>query len=624
MVKKMCMMMVFLLCIPSVSAFVVDDDFSVQVDVHENTMTTSDGITLAQESLEFQKLFINPNFPTERDMYLSTAQGVYLNRQYDANFFEHEALTELFPHGFTEVKFDGSYKSTGIMLAYDSEHLYVSYNRGDSWTEKTPEISEDILFANFGPKFSLNPQIYFITESGLYRMNESSGEIEQLVESVEPGAVKNFRYVPTQLVDNIFYVVNGDTLLKTEDYGDTWLEYQFPAAIRDFEIKQKTLTDGHLMVLTEENKVYYATDGMTFYELDIPEEISFIYAVDYIILTDLGFYVTYDNGEVWQKMDYDPDKITAVKDYDFALDGVSQSLYMINGNTLYRDPDNKEVFYEYMGGLEQPDTYALQGTATSVSLLEVSADQFPESYYVTDAMLIADGDLNDQTMDFYMTADGENWESVEPGVTHTFTYPGRDLRWKVEMSTVDPSVTPVLREVSVDYGMEEMEGCAGFTDIAFNDPYCPAIQYVKDQGIFSGYPDGTFGADLEINRAETVKVITEGFNYEMLEDDGTDLGFSDTELGAWYMGYLNTAQTAGIIEGYSDGTFRPADVVNYVEMMKIFLETADAELTETTEGEWYQKYVDFATANELTVYEDLNAGMKRADVAQLFYDWSMM
>ncbi len=617
--------MMCLFCMPSVSAFVINDDFSVQIDAHENTMDTVDGITLAQESLEFKKLFINPNFPTERDMYLSTEQGVFLNRQYDANFFKHESLTDLFPHGFTEVKFDGSYKTTGIMLAYDSEHVYVSYNRGDSWTEKTPDTSEAILFANFGPKFSLNPQLYFITESGLYRMNESSGDIEQLVESVEPGAVKNFRYVPTQLVDNIFYVANGDTLLKTEDYGDTWLEYQFPAGIRDFEIKQKTLTDGHLMVLTEENRIYYATDGMTFYELDIPEEISFIYAVDYIILTDLGFYVTYDDGEDWQKMDYDPAKTNAVKDYDFALDGASQSLYMINGNTLYRDPDNKEVFNEYMGGLEQPDTYVMQGTATSVNLLDVSTEQFPESYHVTDAMLVADGDLNDQTMDFSMTADGEHWEAVEPGIAHTFEYPGQDLRWKVEMETTDSAVTPVLRQVEIDYGMEEMEGCAGFPDVALDDPYCPAIEYVKNQGIFSGYPDGTFGADIEINRAETVKVITEGFNYEMLEDDGTDLGFSDVELGAWYMGYLNTAQTAEIIEGYGDGTFKPDDVVNYVEMMKIFLETAEADLTEPVgEDAWYQHYIDFATENGLTVYEDLDAGMKRADVAQLFYDWSMM
>ena len=179
--------------------------------------------------------------------------------------------------------------------------------------------------------------------------------------------------------------------------------------------------------------------------------------------------------------------------------------------------------------------------------------------------------------------------------------------------------------MEVDFGMEEMEGCAGFSDIAFDDPYCPAIEYVKDQEIFSGYPDGTFGADLEINRAETVKVITEGFSVEMLEDDGTDLGFSDVETGAWYMEYLNTAKTAEIIEGYSDGTFRPAETVNYVEMMKIFIETADVQLTEPAAGDaWYQHYIDYATTNDLLVYEDVNADMKRADVAQLFYDWSMM
>lgn len=608
------------LLIPTVNAFLVDDGLSIQIESYENAVEVDGEVMLDIQKLQLQKLFINPNFPTERDMYLSTEQGVYLNRQYNADFNIHDELTQLFPNGFTEVKFDGGYAATGIMLAYSVDKIYISNNRGISWGDETPAIAEDILFANFGPKYASNPQVYFITENGLYRMNTSSGNIEQLVESNEPGSVKNFRYVPTQSVDNIFYVINGDTLLKTENYGETWFEYQFPAQVRDFEIKQKTLTSGHLMVLTEENRIYYATDDLTFFELDLPEEISEIHAVDYIILTDLDFYITYNDGDTWSKLDYDPAQVSVVKDYDFVMDGNSKSFYVINENILYRDTDLNEVFNEYMGGLDVGDSYADEGTAISKNLLELNTEQFASTYVASDAILVADGDLNGQTMDFYMTADGVNWEVVAPGVQHTFAYPGRDLRWKVEMSTADASVTPVLRSVSVDFGMEEMEGCAGFPDVAVDDPYCPAIQYVKAEGIFSGYNDGTFGADLEINRAETVKVITEGFNYDMLADDGTDLGFSDVEIGTWYMGYLNTAQTAGIIEGYDDGTFRPGEIVNYVEMMKIFLETAGVELIEV-DGEWYQEYVDYATDNGLTVYEDLNAGMKRGDVAQLFYDF---
>ncbi|MBA4336896.1 hypothetical protein C0416_03960 [bacterium] len=622
MIKKGAILFLMIgLFIPTVNAFVVYNDLNIQIASYANTVESGDEVMLIKKGLQLQKLFINPNFPTWRDMYLSTERGIYVNRQYDAAFSKHASLSLLFPNGLNELKFEGDYKINGMILAYSSDAAYMSYNMGDTWTDITPVTEEEILFADFGPNYGQNNQLYFITNTGLYRRDMSSGAITQLVESETSGSVKNFRYVRTQNTDSTFYVVNGTKLLRTENFGSTWFEHDFGIEIKDFEIKQKTATTGHLMVLTDDNKIHYATTGFTFFDLDVPSEISEIYAVDYIILTDVGFYITYDDGDTWSKLDYDPTYITNVLDYDFAMDGTLKSFYVINDGTLYRDYDLTETFEEYMGGLDLGTAYATSGTAISKNLLDLNAEQFAEQYSVANATLIADGDLNGGTMSFYMTADGTNWEAVTPGVNHVFASPGRDLKWKVEMATADTSKTPVLRSVNVDFGMDS--GCAGFTDIAVDDPYCPAITYVRAQGIFSGYPDGTFGAELEINRAETVKVITLGFNYDIIADDGTNLGFSDAEVGSWYIRYLATAKADGIIEGYPDGTFKPADTVNYVEMMKIFLETASADMAAPAAGSaWYQKYVDYANANGLTVYENLDAGMKRADVAQLFYDYS--
>ncbi|MCD6109756.1 S-layer homology domain-containing protein [bacterium] len=606
-----------LLFVSSVNAFTVNNSLSDQINAFDGTAIRGEQLELDQSGLIAQKLFINPHFPTWRDMYLSTSDGIYINRQYNASWSKHDSLSELFPKGLTEIKFDGKYSTNLMMLAYDKSKIYMSYNNGDSWTDVTPEINEDILFADFGPNYSQNNQLYFITESGLYRKSMASGSVTRLIESTSPSSVKNFRYVRTNPSDSVFYVVNGDTLLKTENFGSSWLEKKFDSPIKDFEIKQKTLTSGHLMVLTDDNKIHYSTTGLSFFDFDLPPEISQIYSVDYIILTDLGFYITYTDGTSWSHLDYDSSYVSAISDYDFVLDGSQKSFYVTNGGTLYRDYDLTDEFKNYMSGVDTTTSYITEGTATSKNLL---TEQFADNYSIVEATLSADGDLNSGTMDFYMTADGENYESVELGVKHTFLNPGHDLRWKVEMSGADSSVTPVLREVTVDYGMEE--GCAGFSDVAVDDPHCPAIKYVKAQGIFEGYPDGTFGIDTEINRAETVKVITEGFNYKISSDNNGDLGFSDVEIGLWYMPYLNTAKTAGIIEGYPDGTFRPGDTVNYVEMMKIFLETAGAELADSAEGSaWYQTYVDYATENGLVVYEDFGAGMKRADVAELFYEY---
>ena len=90
------------------------------------------------------------------------------------------------------------------------------------------------------------------------------------------------------------------------------------------------------------------------------------------------------------------------------------------------------------------------------------------------------------------------------------------------------------------------------------------------------------------------------------------------------MKYLATAQAEGIIEGYPDGTFKPEQTVNYVELIKIFFETADVTLTPAPAGsQWYQKYLDYAEDNDYLVYQILDSGMKRGDVATLFYEHSM-
>ena len=47
-----------------------------------------------------------------------------------------------------------------------------------------------------------------------------------------------------------------------------------------------------------------------------------------------------------------------------------------------------------------------------------------------------------------------------------------------------------------------------FSDISGNQ-YRESIQYLYDHGVVQGYPNGTFGPDLAINRAEIMKIILE-------------------------------------------------------------------------------------------------------------------
>lgn len=190
-------------------------------------------------------------------------------------------------------------------------------------------------------------------------------------------------------------------------------------------------------------------------------------------------------------------------------------------------------------------------------------------------------------------------------------------------------------EVCTSAGYCGLGGCADFPDVSNLDPLCPAVEFVKEKGIFEGYPDGTFGWNQVINRVETAKVVLEAFDYKILEDEGTDLGYSDVERGAWYMKYLRTAQAYDIITGYPDLSMKPAQIVNRVELLKIFFKTApieisacaielypDTPLDESTS--WYIPYICYTkTHNLMDPDEDGNFnpsdGMLRGDVAELFY-----
>ena len=48
-----------------------------------------------------------------------------------------------------------------------------------------------------------------------------------------------------------------------------------------------------------------------------------------------------------------------------------------------------------------------------------------------------------------------------------------------------------------------------FSDVASSHPHATAITYVKAAGIVEGYSDGTFRPDADVNRVELLKILQE-------------------------------------------------------------------------------------------------------------------
>lgn len=116
-----------------------------------------------------------------------------------------------------------------------------------------------------------------------------------------------------------------------------------------------------------------------------------------------------------------------------------------------------------------------------------------------------------------------------------------------------------------------------FSDVSEKNPYFNATYYLSQKGIINGYSDGTFKPYNEINRAELLKILLEGTGIEVVTPQTHC--FPDVPYNEWYSGYICTAKSLGFIEGYPGGNFRPAQKINKVEAIKILGEIYNWPLT---------------------------------------------
>ncbi len=127
------------------------------------------------------------------------------------------------------------------------------------------------------------------------------------------------------------------------------------------------------------------------------------------------------------------------------------------------------------------------------------------------------------------------------------------------------------------------QALANFSDVPTDHPYQESINYAQENGIVQGFPNGTFKPDQKINRAELTKIIIEA-NFEDSEIYGENC-FSDVK-DEWFAKYICTAKREGVVKGYEDGSFKPAQNVSFVEAAKIIL-LGIGESVREPEDIWY-------------------------------------
>lgn len=105
-----------------------------------------------------------------------------------------------------------------------------------------------------------------------------------------------------------------------------------------------------------------------------------------------------------------------------------------------------------------------------------------------------------------------------------------------------------------------------FTDVDAGEWYAPYIAYAQDHNFVDGYSDGTFHPNANINRAEAVTILLRVAG-ETRSSSGSS--FTDVSSSAWYSDAVELAADEGLVQGYSDGTFRPGNSITRAEVAVI-------------------------------------------------------
>lgn len=107
-----------------------------------------------------------------------------------------------------------------------------------------------------------------------------------------------------------------------------------------------------------------------------------------------------------------------------------------------------------------------------------------------------------------------------------------------------------------------------FSDVPSTNPYYSSIEALVASEVLEGYPDGTFKPNQVVNRAEAIKMVLTGIGVK--PSNGLyNTGFTDVPLDVWYAGYVFEGSLKGIIHGNPDGTFAGARTVNKAEFLKM-------------------------------------------------------
>lgn len=162
---------------------------------------------------------------------------------------------------------------------------------------------------------------------------------------------------------------------------------------------------------------------------------------------------------------------------------------------------------------------------------------------------------------------------------------------------------------------------ATFPDVDDNAEYIAAVEFVSSVGIMIGDDQGNFNPNKTVSRAEMATILCSLFGDK--ENLSTDGGvFVDVPASHWANKYIIKAVSVGVVVGYGDGRFGPADGLTYEQAVTMVVNALGGKSEAIEAGGYPDGYLGVAKAGGLLEGISAQKGdeLSRAEVAVIMYN----
>jgi hypothetical protein len=120
---------------------------------------------------------------------------------------------------------------------------------------------------------------------------------------------------------------------------------------------------------------------------------------------------------------------------------------------------------------------------------------------------------------------------------------------------------------------DELANCASFTDTAGHSTETQ-VRYLADLGLIAGNPDGSYGVNNTLTRAEASALFEKANGYTPavlpVAPPSAACTFTDVAATDWFAGWVWQACADGFMNGLGGGLFGPADLLTRGQIVTIF------------------------------------------------------